>query len=185
MDHVIALWLPIIVSAVLVFVASSVIHMVLGYHRNDYRKLPSEDAVMESLQQHDLPPGDYMVPHISDPKVMEDPAFKAKMEKGPLGFFTVVSDWAMGTSLLQWFVYCLVVSTFSGVLTSQATHETFYPGEVFHFAALISFACYFLGLVQNSIWFKRSWKITLKYLLDSVVYAAATGAAFMWLWPGG
>ena len=40
-----ALWLPILLSAVIVFVASSIIHMVLPVHRGDYRKLPEEDRV--------------------------------------------------------------------------------------------------------------------------------------------
>ena len=31
------LWLPILLSAVLVFVASSLIHMVLGWHRHDFK----------------------------------------------------------------------------------------------------------------------------------------------------
>ena len=31
-----ALWLPILLSAVIVFVASSLIHMVSGWHKSDY-----------------------------------------------------------------------------------------------------------------------------------------------------
>src|SRR6266851_8791731 len=38
-----ALWLPIVLSAVIVFVASSIMYMLLPYHRSDYRKLPEED----------------------------------------------------------------------------------------------------------------------------------------------
>ena len=34
------LWLPILLSAILVFVASSVMHMLLTYHRSDYRQTP-------------------------------------------------------------------------------------------------------------------------------------------------
>ena len=40
-----ALWLPIVVSAVLIFFASFVLHMVLTYHWSDYRRLPDEKAV--------------------------------------------------------------------------------------------------------------------------------------------
>ena len=39
------LWLPILVSGVVVFVVSSVIHMLIPIHRGDYAKLPGEDAV--------------------------------------------------------------------------------------------------------------------------------------------
>ena len=45
-----ALWLPIVLSAVLVFVVSSIIHMVLRYHNSDYGRLPNEDAVRAALR---------------------------------------------------------------------------------------------------------------------------------------
>ena len=35
-----ALWLPILLSAVIVFVVSSILHMALPFHKNDYRQLP-------------------------------------------------------------------------------------------------------------------------------------------------
>lgn len=40
-----ALWLPILLSAVIVFVASSIMHMLLPYHQGDYQKLPDEDKL--------------------------------------------------------------------------------------------------------------------------------------------
>ena len=51
------LWLPIIVSAVLVFVASSVIHMASPWHKSDYPKVPNEDRVREALRTLAIPPG--------------------------------------------------------------------------------------------------------------------------------
>ena len=45
-----ALWLVILVSAVIVFFASFIMHMVLGYHKSDYRKLPDEDRVTDALR---------------------------------------------------------------------------------------------------------------------------------------
>ena len=78
MVPVMSLWAPILLSAVLVFVASAVIHMILPYHRSDYRKVPSEDAVMESLRRLGVPPGNYVMPHARSPKDMKDPAFIEK-----------------------------------------------------------------------------------------------------------
>ena len=43
------LWLPIVLSAVGVFVASSLIHMLFKWHNRDYRKLPNEDAVRAAI----------------------------------------------------------------------------------------------------------------------------------------
>ena len=50
MIPLIALWLPILVSAVIVFFASFIMHMVLGYHKSDYRKLPDEDRVTDAMR---------------------------------------------------------------------------------------------------------------------------------------
>ena len=56
------LWLPILLSAVFVFVASSLVHMVLQLHKNDYRKLPAEDELLDALRRTNTPPGQYMFP---------------------------------------------------------------------------------------------------------------------------
>lgn len=68
-----SLWLPILLSAVFVFVVSSIIHMMLGYHRADYKTLPAEDQVMEALRKFNIPPGDYMMPCAGSSKAMKDP----------------------------------------------------------------------------------------------------------------
>ena len=52
-----ALWLPILLSAVIVFIASSIIHMGPFWHRGDYPKLPNEDGVLNALRPFAIPPG--------------------------------------------------------------------------------------------------------------------------------
>ena len=75
---------PIVVSGVIVFIASSIVHMALGYHKSDFKQLPAEDDVMAALQKFNLPPGDYMVPRPASMEAMKSPEFKAKREKGPV-----------------------------------------------------------------------------------------------------
>ena len=65
-----SLWLPILLAAVLVFVASSIIHMALKYHSTDFKKLPDEDGVMDALRPFAIPPGDYVVPFAGSTEVM-------------------------------------------------------------------------------------------------------------------
>jgi hypothetical protein len=115
-----ALWLPIVLSAVLVFVASSVIHMVLQYHRSDYRKLPNEAKVRETLRAENLAPGNYYFPH-GTPKEMGTPEMQEKFKQGPVGLLTAMPSGppAMGKNLAQWFVYCLVVGVFVAYLTGR------------------------------------------------------------------
>ena len=51
-----ALWLPILLSAVLVFVASSLIHMASPWHKSDYPKLPDEEQLIGALRPLVIPP---------------------------------------------------------------------------------------------------------------------------------
>src|SRR5437773_10902269 len=77
-----SLWIPVIVSAVVVFVASSILHMAIKYHKADYKALPNEDAVREAIARGNPAPGVYVTPHCPDMKQMKEPAIVAKFEKG-------------------------------------------------------------------------------------------------------
>ena len=183
MVPILSLWAPILVSAVLVFVASSILHMVLTYHRSDFRKVESEDALMESLRKLGVGPGDYMMPYANSPAAMKDPAFIEKKKRGPVAVMTVMRDPSMGTSLAQWFVYCLVVSVFAAYIAGRALGPGAEYLSVFRFAGATAFIGYGLALWQHSIWYKLAWSTTLKSNVDSVIYGLLTGGAFGWLWP--
>jgi hypothetical protein len=179
-----SLWAPILLSAVIVFLASSVIHMVLPYHRSDYGKVPSEDAVMEALRKAGLAPGDYMVPHPGSRGGMKSPEFKEKVKRGPVAMLTVMSgDMAMGKRLAQWFVYLVVVGIFAAYAAGHSLGPSAPYGAVCRLVGAVAFAGYGLGLWQNSIWYSRSWSTTLKSNFDALVYALLTAAVFGWLWP--
>lgn len=186
MVPVMSLWIPILLSAVIVFVASSIIHMVLTYHRTDYRKVPSEDQALEALRKVSIPPGDYMMPHAGSPSQMKDPAFIDKMKKGPVAVLTVMPSGppSMGTNLAQWFLYCVAVGVFAAYIAGRALAPGADYLEVFRFAGCTAFVAYAVALWQNSIWYKRAWSTTLKSTLDGLVYGLLTGGTFGWLWPG-
>lgn len=180
-----SLWLPVLLSAVLVFVASSVIHMALGYHNSDYDKLPREDDIIAALRPVNIPPGDYFLPWAGGAAGMKDPVFKEKWAKGPVATMTVLSPGAnfMGSQLAQWFVYAAVVAFFAGYVASR----TLAPGAdyliVFRIVGTTAFMGYALGLWQMAIWYKRSVTTTLKSTFDGLLYACLTAGAFGWLWP--
>ncbi|HYM35348.1 MAG TPA: hypothetical protein VET48_08135, partial [Steroidobacteraceae bacterium] len=73
MTSLFALWLPILLSAVIVFVVSSIIHMVLPWHKSDYPKLSNEDKVLDALRPLSVPPGDYMMPRPATRQEMSSP----------------------------------------------------------------------------------------------------------------
>ncbi len=180
-----ALWLPILVSAILVFFASYAIHMVLGYHRTDFRKIPAEDAAMDALRSLNLAPGDYHAPHPDLPGYLRNPEFVAKMKRGPVVMMTVFppGEVGMGSRLAQWFVFCLVVGLFAAYLTSRALPAGAPYMEVFRFTSTVAFVGYVLANWPNTIWYNRPWQTNLKNTIDGLVYGLLTGGAFGWLWP--
>jgi hypothetical protein len=185
MVHLHALWLPMLLSAVFVFVASSVIHMMIGYHRADYRRVPAEDALMDAMRGFDLPPGDYLVPCAGGPKDMKDPVFLEKMKKGPRFMMTIFggSYQNFGAQLAQWFVYLLVVSLIVAYVTGRALPAGSSYLHVFRFAGVTAFACYAVALWQDSIWYRRGWGTSIRYTIDGLIYAGLAAGTFGWLWP--
>lgn len=185
MVPVLSLWVPILLSAVIVFLVSSAIHMVLTYHRNDFRKLGKEDEVLEAIRRAGVTPGDYVAPHAATPAAMKDPGFLERMKRGPVLVMTVAPGGtsSMATPLTLWFLYALLVSLFAGYIASRALAPGARYLDVFQFVGTSAFMGYSFGLLQNSIWFRRAWGTTLKSVFDGLVYALLTAGTFGWLWP--
>jgi len=179
-----ALWLPIVLSAVIVFIASSVVHMLLTYHRSDYHQLPEEDKFMAGLRPANLKPGMYVFPYCL-PKDMKAPTTIEKYKQGPVGFLTIVPSGppAMPKFLVLWFVYCLVV----GIFTAYLSGRTLSPGTpylaVFRVAGTAAFMAYGLGNLVNGIWKGQRWGATIKEVIDGLIYGLLTAGTFGWLWP--
>jgi hypothetical protein len=179
-----SLWLPILVSAVAVFLLSSVLHMVLRYHKSDYRKAASEDALLDSLRGYNLAPGDYMVPCAGGPEAMRSPEFKEKWKRGPVVVMTVIPGGVgMGGRLVQWFVYLIVIGIFAGYVAGRALAPGAPLAQVFRFVGTVAFIGYGVALWQDSIWYSRSWATTARLTFDSLLYGILTGAIFGGMWP--
>jgi hypothetical protein len=133
MISVSALWLPILLAAVIVFVASSVIHMTPLWHKSDFPKMPQEAEVLAALRPLALPPGDYFIPRASGMKEMRTPEFKDKLTRGPVAVLTVMPNGpiAMNRSLAQWFVFLIV----TGIFVAYVTGRSLGPG-----ARLVAYA---------------------------------------------
>jgi hypothetical protein len=180
-----ALWFPILLSAVIVFVASSIIHMLSPWHKGDYPKMPNEDKVMDALRPLAIPPGDYMVPRPADMKDMKSPGFLDKLNKGPVMVVTVMPNGmrSMGKPFAGWFTYSAVVSLFAAYVTGRALHPGSDYLHVFRFVGVTAFLGYSAALWQMSIWYSRSVSTTFKATVDGLIYALLTAGTFGWLWP--
>ena len=180
-----ALLLPIIVSAILVFIVSSIVHMGPFWHRTDFPRLPEEDQFRTALRGVSMPPGDYMVPRVRTMAEMKTPEWEEKIRQGPNVIMTVIPGTAfgMGRSLALWFVYCLVVSIFAAYVAGAALPPGAEYLPVFRFAGVAAFLAYAVALWQMSIWYHRSWGMTAKTTVDGLIYALTTAGVFGWLWP--
>jgi len=185
MTSLLALWLPILLSALIVFVASSVIHMTPLWHKSDFPKMPREAEVLDALRPLAIPPGDYFNPRASGMTEMKTPEFKEKLRQGPVAVMTVMPNGLinMNRSLTQWFLFLIVVSVFVALVTCRTLPiGTPYP-RVFKVAGTVAFMAYALALCELSIWYRRSWSLTLKAAFDGLIYAGLTAGTFGWLWP--
>ncbi len=180
-----ALWLPILLSSIFVFVASSLIHMASPWHKSDYPKMPNEDAVADALRPLAIPPGDYLIPRPSSMQEMRTPEYAEKMNRGPVMVFTIIPNGpaSMGRSLVLWFIYSAVVGFFAAYIASRALPVGAHYRQVFRFVGASAFMGYSFALAQMSIWYHRSWVTTIKSTIDGLIYALLTAGAFGWLWP--
>ncbi len=178
---IISLWLPIVVSAVVVFIAGSIIWMAMPWHRNDWSKTPDEERVRAALASTD--PGHYTVPNIADREQFKDPDVKQKLIDGPQAYITVIpsGEPQMGGKLLLMLLYNLLVAVFCAYVVSRSLSAGAEYLAVFRIAGTTAFLAYGMAYIQESIWFGRSWSMTAKNFLDALIYAVLTGGIFGWL----
>ena len=179
-----SLWLPIVLSAVIVFIVSSIMHTVLKYHNSDFHQLPEEDKVLASLRSVNLSPTMYVFPFCTHQN-MKSPEALAKYKQGPVGFLKLLPNGPpnMPKFLVQWFVFCLIVSFFVAYLTAH----TVVPGArylaVFRVAGTAGFLAYGLAHISDGIWKGQGWSATVKEVVDGLIYGLFTAGTFGWLWP--
>ncbi len=186
MNTLLSLWLPILLSAVVVFIISSLVHMVFKWHAPEYKGFANEDAVREAINAGNPSPGQYVLPYCKDMKDLANEAMMKRLQEGPVGFVRLGAKGAhnMGKSLGIWFLFSLVVSVVAAYLAVRLFGLD--PEKARAAAKLIgavSFIAYGFGGVPESIWLARPWTSTAKYLLDAALYGLGTGAVFYWLWP--
>lgn len=187
MVPLLSLWLPILLAAVLVFVASSIIHMAFSYHNSEYHTLPNENAVADALREGGAAPGMYAMPYASGMKEMGSPEFIEKMTRGPVAVITLrkAGPPNMGPAMVGWFVWTLIVSVFAAYVAGIVLGPGAEYLDVFRLTGTVAFVCYGLGHWPETIWWGRPMSASLKNTFDGLVYALLSAGVFGWLWPGG
>jgi hypothetical protein len=173
-----------LLAAVIVFVASSILHMLLKYHQGDYRKLPDEEKVLAALRPVGLTRGLYIFPYCTH-KDMKSPEMAEKYKAGPIGTITVfpLGMPAMPKFLGQWFAFCLIVAFCAAYLTGRTVAPGAHYLVVFRVAGTAAFLAYGVGNLANGIWKGQPWGMVIKEVVDGLIYSLLTAGTFGWLWP--
>jgi len=180
-----SLWIPVVVSAVVVFVLSSIAHMALKHHKSDYKGLSGEDAVREAVRKSGPAPGVYFIPYCADHSKMKEPDLQKKFADGPVALLTVIRNGppTMGKHLTLWFLLGLFISFTAAYV---ARHTLTYASDgltIMRITGTVAFVGYGFGCFQDSIWKGIPWRNSLRGIADAAVYAIATGLVFRLLWP--
>jgi hypothetical protein len=186
MNTLLPLWLPILSSAVIVFVISSLIHMVIKWHASDYSGFANEDAVRAAIRAGNPAPGRYVVPFCTEMKDMGSEAMQQKYREGPVGHFTLGPTGvpALGKFLGLWFAWSLIVAALAAFLAVRLLGlEHDHARAAAKLVGAVTFIAHGFGTVQESIWSMRSWRSSAKYLLDAALYGLGSALVFLWLWP--
>jgi hypothetical protein len=181
-----ALWQPIVLSAVLVFILSAIIHMVLKYHNSDYKRLPNEDAVRAALRSGNPEPRrQYIFPYAAEMKEMGSPEMQQKFIEGPVGLIYLRQPGppTMGPALAQWFLFTLWVSLLIAYVAARSIPPGAEYRDVFCTVGAVTFLAYAVGVLPASIWMGKPWAVTAKEMFDGLLYALVTAGTFGWLWP--
>ena len=185
MSALLQLWLPILLTAVFVFVASSLVHMLFKWHNSEYRKFANEDGIRAAINAGGVPkPGIYFIPHCLDGKDMQGAETQRRFREGPVAKVIVRGNGlpSMGRPLLLWFLLSLAVAAIAGYTALCAVG----PGNAHrggHLVGIVTLLAYGVGSVIQGIWWGAPWRSVLKDLLDALIYAVVSALTFCWLWP--
>src|SRR5512137_1132417 len=150
MTFLAALWLPVVLSAILAFVVSAASHMVLPWRKGEWGRITAADPLQASLRG--LPPGQYMFPASPEPRDQMKKEWLDRWSAGPSGWITVAPPGPvrMGRNMGLSVVAYLAVAAL-GPAARGAT--------VLRVVTTVAFLAYGTGTVFHSIWYHRPWRV--------------------------
>lgn len=185
MVSILSLWLPILLSAVLVWIVSALVWTVMPHHKSDFKKVPDEDSARNALTPQKIPPGQYNIPHVVNWDDAKKPEVIQKFDDGPVAYMTVVPNGmpSMGKNMVMSFIFYLVVGAIVAYVATRTMGANTEYLQVFRVTGVVAWLTYGFGVIPEAIWFGRPWSSIIKNLLDALAYALLTAGCFGWLWP--
>ena len=180
-----ALWLPILVSTVFVFILNFILYMVLPHHRTDFDRIEDEERFSGELKSHDLKRGFYAFPFAGSPVDAKDPEYQQRVETGPVGFLLIGPN-RMSPSpkqLVQQLVYIAALITVVAYIAGQALAPGTEYLKVFQIVGASTFVAFAGAHFVWPIWYYHKWSVAVKSAFDALVSSLAVAGVFGWLWP--
>lgn len=179
-----SLWLGILAASVALWIYGALAWMVLPQHKNDFKKLPDDDTVLEFVRRLNLPPGTYGYPNFVSHSEAQKPEMKAKFERGPMGLLSVWSPPRMGVNMALNFVFYIVACSLIAYLASASGLPRGAGfGKVMQIVGTAGVLTFSFSAIPGMIWFQANKAAILSHVLDGVVMGLITGAVFALLWP--
>lgn len=181
METLAALWLPILLSAIVVFIASWIMWTVLPHHKSDWISIPDSEAMETALRGMSIQPGMYVFPRSmsGDREAMRELADKHSgyMVVRPMGVPN------MGKALAGWFIVNLVIMLLVAYVGAVSLGGGADYLTVFRVVGTAAILAYCSGHLVYGVWFDHSWSAVGKHVVDGIVYGLLTAGIFGWLWP--
>ncbi len=178
------LWLPILIATVCVFFASSIIWMLLPYHKPDIKAIPNEAEFDEAINKLGIAPGFYMYPNCQNAKDMKSEAFKARWESGPWGTINVMGhqpNFAM--NLLKTFIAYGLITVMVAYISGMALGPGADYMNVFRVVATAGILGHCMGALAGSFFLGTPTRFIVTCFIDGVIFALITAGVFASMWP--
>ncbi|HUN81168.1 MAG TPA: hypothetical protein VMV81_06605 [Phycisphaerae bacterium] len=184
MDLLLALWLPILLSAGIVWIVSAIVWMALPHHKKDFIALPGEDGFMDYIRKSGVRPGNYVFPDFRGREAMKSERVCKALEEGPVGHLSLWQPpLGMAGKMVGTFIVYLVVSVFIAYLAAVTLPKGAESAKVFQVVGTAGILAYSFSFIPNMIWFGAYKRTIVAGIIDGIVYGLFTGAIFAWRWP--
>jgi hypothetical protein len=183
MSFLAQLWLPILLSAMAVFILSAASHMVLPWRKGEWRRITDFETLQAALRG--LAPGSYSFPAAPEPREQMKPEWQERWARGPSGWITISPHRpiAMGKNMGLSFLVFVAVGVVAAYVSWHAVGRSAHYRAVFRIVGTVATMSLGLGSIFQSIWYDRPWRAYLSDVLDAVLFGLVMAGLFGWLWP--
>tara|TARA_R110002072_G_scaffold42064_12_gene118139 strand:- start:90993 stop:91589 length:597 start_codon:yes stop_codon:yes gene_type:complete len=184
MVHLAELWMPLLITSVVVFFASAIMWMAMPHHKKDINFVgDKEPGFLDALKSTDLKAGFYLYPGCEAKDLKTDEG-KAKWDAGPWGSLIVSPGKPnFGMNLVKTFVVYAIITVFVAYITGHSVPAGAEYMHVFRVAGTTAILGHCMGGLVNDFFLGKPTRFIVTCFIDGLVYALLTAGIFAAMWP--